>query len=171
MRSLVLMTLFLVIVNQAKSHSSKNYSFRHLMVEDSNNCSKVFKFDSTDILAGPGRLDFIGVKDISYSIGYSVLNAVKSEQAQEGPDDACKIRLAQILNKFGVPIAASAEGAQAAIRGTNFNDLAIQSCPGFGKQTCSTRSCGFLKIDCLFAQACVPTFGMDRTKMCTPYLH
>ena len=127
-----IVVVLLVLELGSKAYSTETFYSRTLLSEKSNNCSKVFKFDSSNILAGPGKLDLVGVKDISSSIGYSVIDAVKSEQGQERPNDACKIRLARIINKFGVPVTASAEGAQAAIRGTNMNDVNIQSCPGFG---------------------------------------
>ncbi len=94
------------------------------------NCSDVIGFDAANLLEGSNTLDTIGVKGISYSIGYSVTDAIIATRSLELETQGCKLRTAKIINKAGVARAADAAGAQAAVRSTNFNDPANQQCPG-----------------------------------------
>ena len=94
------------------------------------NCSDVIGFDAATLLEGSKPLDTKGVKGISYSIGYSVTDAIIATRSLEVQNQACKLKTAMIINKAGVARAADAAGAQAAVRSTNFNDPANQQCPG-----------------------------------------
>ena len=176
MTSKFFLAMYPLILMCALAFENQSY-YRHLLGASDSNCSKVLKFDSTNMLAGPNKLDLIGVKGISYSIGYSVIDAVKNLQASGNPDDACLIRLATVINKYGVAVAASAEGAQAAIRGTNINNINIQSCPGFGNLPLL-----LLKKKIIYAiilmpddyncplQAYAQTYGTELRKMYTLFL-
>ena len=94
------------------------------------NCSDVIGFDAATLLEGSNPLETKGVKGISYSIGYTVTDAIIATRSLEPPTQGCKLKTAKIINKSGVARAADAAGAQAAVRSTNFNDPANQQCPG-----------------------------------------
>ncbi len=99
------------------------------------NCSltsRVRAFPPESILEGSDRLAMVGVRGISYSIGYSILDSIKTAQSSETIDQACNIRTAKVINQYGKTVPANADGAQAAVRGTNFKDTALQACAGFG---------------------------------------
>jgi hypothetical protein len=99
------------------------------------NCSKTVspqRFLSEYILKGSNKLEMVGIRGISNSIGYSVIDSVEIEQAAESTEESCGVKMANVINLYGNSVAASAAGAQAAVRGTNFQDPAIQSCSGFG---------------------------------------
>ncbi len=89
-------------------------------------------FSAGNMIQGTDPLGLVGVRGISDSIGYSVLDSVKIAQKTEKPNEACLLQMALVINKHGTKVAATAEGAQAAVRATNFNDKSVQACPGFG---------------------------------------
>ena len=114
------------------AHSSNH---RESLPVSAKNCSTTLmpqKFLSENMLSGPRKLDLVGIRGISNSIGYSVIDSIKLEQATEGTDEACRVKMASVINLFGKSIPATAAGAQAAVRGTNFQNPVIQSCAGFG---------------------------------------
>jgi hypothetical protein len=99
------------------------------------NCSasaEVRSYPPTSIIQGPDPLGVVGIRGISFSIGYSVIDSIKIAQDSQPADEACRVQTARVINRFGKPVPATTAGAQAAVRGTNFNDKSQQSCPGFG---------------------------------------
>ncbi len=84
------------------------------------------------MIQSAGPLGLVGARGISFSIGYSVLDRIKIAQDNQPADEVCRVQTERIINQFGKPVPATAAGAQAAVRGTNFNDKSQQSCPGFG---------------------------------------
>ena len=99
------------------------------------NCSSTAaakSFAPQNIVQGDEPLGLVGVRGISFSIGYSVLDSIKLAQDSQPADEACMVQTAHVINQFGNPILATTAGAQAAVRGTDFSDKSQQSCPGFG---------------------------------------
>ena len=94
------------------------------------NCSEVVGVDPNNLLESSNPLATVGVVGTSYSISYSVTDAVKALQATESPNQACHIQVAKIINKAGIAVAAGSAGAQASVRATNFNDPIQQQCAG-----------------------------------------
>ena len=94
------------------------------------NCSQVIAVDASSILEGSNPLAAVGVKGISFSVSYSVSDAVKTLEATELVSQACHVQVAKIINKAGAAVSANAAGAQASVRATNFNDPAQQQCAG-----------------------------------------
>jgi hypothetical protein len=94
------------------------------------NCSQVIGYDANSLIEGSNPLDTVGVKGISYSISYSVSDAVRIVQETEMDNQECHIKVAKIINKAGEAVSANAAGAQASVRATNFNDPAQQQCSG-----------------------------------------
>ena len=127
--SLLLLATFTSVLASTRLNISS--SGRKLLAV-SNNCSTVIGFDGPNILQSSilDPLALVGVKGISYSISYSVTDAVRSIQALETKDVPCNIKMARIINKAGAVSSAGASGAQAAVRATNFNDPQTQQCSG-----------------------------------------
>jgi hypothetical protein len=99
------------------------------------NCSSTAaakSFAPQNIIQGAEPLGLVGVRGISFSIGYSIIDSIKLAQDSQPADEACRVQTAHVINQFGTPVLATTAGAQAAVRGTNFNDKNQQSCPGFG---------------------------------------
>ena len=94
------------------------------------NCSQVVGVDPNNLLESSNPLATVGIVGTSYSVSYSVTDAVRALQATESPNQACHINVAQIINKAGVAVSAGAAGAQASVRATNFNDPKQQQCAG-----------------------------------------
>ncbi len=120
-----------LLINLSWSSNSVNMGnilTRRGLIAD--NCSEVIGFDASNMLQGSNPLDLVGVKGISYSVGYSVTDSFLTAQALESPDQACSLKMAKIINKAGVARYPNADGAQAAVRSTNFNDPVEQQCSG-----------------------------------------
>ena len=99
------------------------------------NCSLTsapFSFLSGNMIQGTDPLGLVGVRGISNSVGYSVIDSVKIVQASQTSNQACHVQMAQVINKHGTAVPASAAGAQASVRAMNFNDATQAACPGFG---------------------------------------
>ena len=133
--ALRLCSLLLGVLNFDTEPISAEYQRRVVTTTHISNCSvasRVQPFLAGDMIQGNDPLGLKGVRGISFSIGYSVIDSVKQVQSTQTSSEACHVQMAQVINKYGRPVPASAAGAQAAVRGTNFNDKIQQACPGFG---------------------------------------
>ncbi len=128
----LLLCFFLIGMMQSQSVLISAEQRREAAATTIQNCSitsQAQRFLSSSMIQGKDPLGLVGVRGISYSIGYTVIDEVKQTQTS---NEACRVQLALIKNKFGTAVPATAAGAQAAVRGTNFNDKSQQACPGFG---------------------------------------
>ncbi len=128
-RIIVAIALFINLPGQILSIYAKQPLSRRALSQP-DNCSETIGVDASNMLQGSNSLDLVGVKGISYSIGYSVTDSFLTAQSLESPNQACSLKMAKIINRAGVARYPNADGAQAAVRSTNFNDPVEQQCPG-----------------------------------------
>ncbi len=98
---------------------------------DSVSSSKFFNFVSRGLcsLLQTGVINLVAT--LSYSIGYAGLDAVM-QSATHNTTRACRIKVAQAINKAGVTVTASADSAQSAVRSKVAVLVSQSLCPGFG---------------------------------------
>eukprot|EP00961_Rhodomonas_salina_P060152 807691-Rhodomonas_salina.2 len=65
------------------------------------------------------------------TIGYAGLDSVQNRKAEEKEEDACKLKIAKLINKRGLVVEPTSEGAQASVR-ASASAFANSVCPGFG---------------------------------------
>ncbi len=130
-RLLAIASLINLFVNVLSNYAELEQPLsRRALSQQADNCSETIGVDASNMLQGSNPLDLVGVKGISYSIGYSVTDSFLTAQSLESPNQACSLKMAKIINKAGVARYPNADGAQAAVRSTNFNDPVEQQCPG-----------------------------------------
>ncbi len=71
------------------------------------------------------------VATLSYSIGYVGLDAVM-QSSTYNTTSACRVKVAQAVNKAGITVTASADSAQSAVRSKVAVLVSQSLCPGFG---------------------------------------
>ena len=95
-------------------------------------CANVLKVTASNMMQGSNPLQMVGVKGTSYSLGYSGLDTVVVARQTENASQACNLKMARIMNKYGSALPPTPQGAQAAVRSMNFRDTSQQQCIGFG---------------------------------------
>ena len=71
------------------------------------------------------------VAGLSYSIGYAGLDSVL-QSIRHNTTNACQVKIAQVKNKAGAVVSASADSAQSAVRSKLSALMDRSLCPGFG---------------------------------------